>query len=185
MRIVSGEFRSRRLAFPKNKLTRPMTDRAKEMIFNILGETVEGAVVLDLFAGSGSLGVEALSRGAKEVTFVEHGPWAVKTIYQNLENLNLKRKAWVLTQDVFRALLRLEEQKKNFALIFLDPPYNQGLVRKVLNRLDRSDIVTPLTQLILHRTRQEKLPETLETLELLREKRIGQACLSFLSRRRK
>ena len=185
VRIISGEFRSRRLEFPKSKRTRPMMDRAKEMIFNILGNTVPGAKVLDLFAGSGSLGLEALSRGANEVIFVEKGPWAVKTIRSNLEKLNLRGKALVLPQDVFRALNRFEKEGRTFNLIFLDPPYNQGVVKKILNRLGRSDIVTPLTQLILHRSRQEKLPETLERLEVLREKRFGQACLSFLSGRNK
>ena len=184
MRIISGEFRSRKLVFPKNKRTRPMTDRAKEMIFNILGQTVQGTTVLDLFAGSGSLGLEALSRGAKEVVFVENGTWAVKTIYQNLERLRLNKNASVMTQDVFKALKRLEREEKKFALIFLDPPYNQGVVKKILIQLECSDIVTPLTQIVLHHSRQEKLPETLERLEVLREKRFGQACLSFLSGRK-
>ena len=183
MRIISGEFRSRRLVFPKNKKTRPMTDRAKEVIFDILGETIVGTQVLDLFAGSGSLGLEALSRGAGHVTFVESGSWAKKSIWENLKNLGLEERALFLNQDIFRSLPMLQKRGKTFTLIFLDPPYNQGLVKKTLNLLDRSDIVTPLTQLIVHRSRQEKLPETLQRLKVLREKQIGQACLSFLSRR--
>ena len=183
MRIISGRLRSRRLAFPKSKKTRPMMDRAKEMIFNILGESVVDARVLDLFAGSGSLGLEALSRGAVEATFVEKGPWAQKVIRENLEKLGLRGKACLLRKDVFSAICSLERKGETFTLIFLDPPYNQGLAKKILNRLDRSDIVTPLTQLILHHSRQEKLPELLESLKVLRDKRIGQACLSFLSKR--
>ena len=184
MRIIAGEFRSRKLVFPKSKQTRPMMDRMKEMVFNILGETVQGATVLDLFAGSGSLGLEALSRRAKEVIFVENGVWAIKTIYQNLEGLDLKRNASVMFLDAFKALKRLEREEKTFTLIFLDPPYNQGVVKKILIRLEHSDIVTTLTQIVLHHSRQEKLPEALERLEVLREKRIGQACLSFLSGRK-
>ena len=181
MRIIAGEFRSRKLVFPKSKLTRPMMDRMKESVFNILGETIEGANVLDLFAGSGSLGLEALSRGAKEVVFVENGAWAIKTIRDNLKNLALTKKASVITQEASQALKRLERDGKSFEIIFLDPPYNEGVVKKILIRLEGSVIVTPLTQIILHHSRQEKLPETLEKLEVLREKRFGQACLSFLS----
>jgi len=158
-----------------------MTDRAKETIFNILGETVEGARVLDLFAGSGSLGLEALSRGAIHVTFVEKGLWAQKSIQVNLRRLHLQKNAQLLRQSVFQALKSLQRRHETFSLIFLDPPYNKGLVKKILNLLDRSAIVTPLTQLVVHRSRQEKLPETFERLRVMREKPIGQACLSFLS----
>ena len=161
-----------------------MTDRAKETIFNILGDRVPGAHVLDLFAGSGSMGIEALSRGADSVTFVENGPWAMKSLRSNLDQLGLKNKSRIIRKNAFRAFNELEQKGEIFSLIFLDPPYNKGLVKKLLNRLDRSDIVSPLTQLLLHHSRQEKLPEPLENFVLLREKRLGQACLSFLSRRK-
>lgn len=181
MRIIAGRLRSRKLVFPKNRLTRPMTDRAKETIFNILGEMVLGVRVLDLFAGSGSLGLEALSRGAGEVVFVEHGEWGLAAIRKNLECLGLADHARVLKADVFQALDRIEKEEKAFGLIFLDPPYNKGLVKKLLQHLDHSAIVTPETQIVLHRSRQENLPGPLENLRLLRDKPFGQACLSFLS----
>lgn len=161
-----------------------MTDRAKAIIFDTLGDSVAGATVLDLFSGSGSLGLEALSRGAQEATFVEHGPWALGSLRENLRRLGMEKRACLLSRDVFRALRAFEQQGRTFALIFLDPPYNKGLVKKILLRLDQSDIVTPLTQLILHRSRQEKLPDDLEGLGLLREKQVGQACLSFFTRRK-
>mgnify|MGYP001608429506 CR=1 FL=1 len=183
MRIISGNRGSRKLRFPKSKNTRPMMDRAKGMIFNILSDFVREVDVLDLFAGSGSLGLECLSRGARHVTFVENGPWAKKSLLNNLETLGLKDESRVIFSDVFRAIGALERQGKTFSLIFLDPPYNKGLVKKILNRLERSVIVTPLTQLILHHSRQELLPESLENFKVLREKQFGQACLSFLSRR--
>lgn len=160
-----------------------MTDRGKEMIFNILGDTVVGIKVLDLFAGSGSLGIEALSRGARGVTLVENGPWSRKSLVGNLEKLGLRDKTRIIFKDIFRALGGLEKEGENFTLIFLDPPYNQGLVKKILNRLERSAIVTPLTQIVLHHSRQEKLPEPLKSFVVIRQTRLGQACLSFLSRR--
>lgn len=145
---------------------------------------MRGARVLDLFAGSGSLGLEALSRGAKEVTFVERGPWAIKTIRENLKALHLESRARIIRSDALRALPSLEKKEGKFDLIFLDPPYNKGLVKNLLIRLDRSDIVTPLTRLIVHRSRQENLPDGLERLVAFRDQRFGQACLSFLSWRR-
>jgi 16S rRNA (guanine(966)-N(2))-methyltransferase RsmD len=181
MRIIGGEFRSRRLSFPKNRKTRPMSDRMRETLFNILGSEVQGARVLDLFAGSGSLGLEALSRGASEVTFVEGGIWAQKTLSKNLGDLGLESRGRLLGQEVFSALRQVSQKGEKFSLIFLDPPYNKGLVKKLLIHLDHSDILAPFTQVIVHRSRQEKLPEPLERLKVLREKEIGQACLSFLS----
>ena len=184
MRVIGGEFRSRRLVFPKTKQTRPMTDRAKETIFNILGETVSGSRVLDLFAGSGSMGIEALSRGAVEAVFVEKNPWGHRSIRENLKSLGLEGRSRLIALDATQAIRRLEREGENFQLIFLDPPYYQGFTKKILNQLDQSDILTPLTRLVVHYSRQEKLPEGLERLEVLREKRIGQACLTFLSGKR-
>lgn len=158
-----------------------MTDRFKEIIFNILGDTVSGTRVLDLFAGSGSMGLEALSRGAREVTFVESGIWALRCIRRNLKDLDVERRASILPIGVFGALRKLERMKESFSIIFLDPPYNKELVKKVLKQLDQSDILFGPTQVIVHHSRQEKLPEALERLNLLREERVGQACLSFLS----
>lgn len=181
MRIIGGEFRSRKIAFPSDKSTRPMTDKNRETIFNVLGETVAGAEVLDLFAGSGSMGLEALSRGAAEIVFVEDSLAAQKTILENVKRLGLGGKIRLLALDALDAVKILEKHGKKFTLIFLDPPYCQGLVKKVLNALDRSVIVPPHSQLIVHRARQEELPEGLQSIQLLREKKIGQACLSFLS----
>jgi 16S rRNA (guanine(966)-N(2))-methyltransferase RsmD len=156
----------------------------KEMIFNILGEMVADSTVLDLFSGSGSLGLEALSRGARDVTFVENGVWAQKTIRKNLHELGLEKRAKLICRDAFQVLRELAGRGENFTLIFLDPPYNKGLVKKLLNHLDQSDIVSPFSQVILHRSRQEDLPEGLKRLQVVREKEVGQACLSFLSTRR-
>lgn len=183
MRIISGEFRSRRLTFPRTKKTRPMTDRARESIFNILGKSVAEATVLDLFAGSGSLGLEALSRGASHATFVEKGPWARKSIRENLRQLGLEKRGRVLSMDIFQALRWLQKRGEKFSVIFLDPPYNKGVVRRALNWLEVSDIVSPFSQIVVHHSRQEKLPDSLEGLNVVRERHIGQACLSFLSKR--
>ena len=143
MRIIGGVLKRRKLYFPKTRMTRPVTDRTKETIFNVLGMLCESVTVLDLFAGSGSLGIEALSRGAKEVWFVDSAQAATSCIARNLKTLMLESSAHILQMPVFEALKRLENQGEKFNLIFMDPPYNKGLIKKVLHRIDHSDIVTP------------------------------------------
>ncbi len=182
MRIISGEFKSRKIEFPKSRLTRPMTDRVIETIFNILGGLVVGKHVLDLFAGSGSLGLEALSRGALDVTFVDKADWAIRTIRKNLDTLGLVHKSQVIRGNVLRIIDKLKRQGQLFSLVFIDPPFNQGLVKKALIKLDLSGILTPFAQVVVGHTKQEEIPTSLQELKLTRTKRIGQACLSFLFR---
>lgn len=182
MRIIGGEFKSRRIVFPKSRLTRPMTDRGKETIFNILSGLLSNKWILDLYAGSGSLGLEALSRGAQHVTFVDRAPWAVRAIQKNLKSLGLEHRARVLQADALRVIDKLAREGQLFSLVFVDPPFHQGLVKKTLIKLDRSVILTPFTSVVVGHSRLEELPASLQTLRLTRTKRIGQACLSFLFR---
>lgn len=182
MRIIAGTYKSRKINFPKSKLTRPMTDRTKETLFNILGGLVTGKHVLDLYAGSGSIGLEALSRGAVDATFVDTADWAVKVIDKNLSELGLQRKGEVIRSDVFKAISKLEKQGRNYSLIFVDPPFNKGLVKKTLMKLCQSDIVAPFAQIVVGHSQHEELPELPPVFNLVRSKRIGQAYLSFYFR---
>ena len=159
-----------------------MTDRAKETVFNILGSLVTGKDILDLYAGSGSLGLEALSRGAVTATFVDRADWALASIRKNLKALFLEKKAVLMGMDVLRAVDKLKKGGKSFPLVFVDPPFNKGLVKKTLIKLDQSGIVLPFGQVVVGHAAQEPLPEALPTLKLARTKRIGQAYLSFLFR---
>ena len=118
MRVVAGEFRGRRLAAPRGARTRPTADRVREALFSMLGD-VSGARVLDLYAGSGALGIEALSRGADSAVFVERDPRAVAAIERNLASLGLEQQ--VVRQDAVRFLARAEGM---FDLVFCDPPYD-------------------------------------------------------------
>ena len=120
MRIVAGEFRGRRLAAPRGARTRPTADRVREALFSMLGD-VSGARVLDLYAGSGALGIEALSRGAGSAVFVDRDPRAVAAIERNLESLGLEQE--VLRQDAVRFLARA---RGTFDLVFCDPPYDSA-----------------------------------------------------------
>jgi 16S rRNA (guanine966-N2)-methyltransferase len=120
VRVVAGDFRGRRLAAPRGARTRPTADRVREALFSILGE-VSGARVLDLYAGSGALGIEALSRGAESAVFVDRDPRAVAAIERNLESLGLQET--VVRQDAVRFMARAEGM---FDLVFCDPPYDSA-----------------------------------------------------------
>lgn len=137
MRVIAGKAKGHRLTAPRGLDVRPTADRAKEGIFNVLGDRVKEAVVLDLFAGAGSLGIEALSRGALTTIFVEHSTIAQRAILENLNKTRLIDQAQILKTDVSEALSRLAWQKKRFDLIFLDPPYKIDLInlKKVLNSI--------------------------------------------------
>ncbi|OGW86284.1 MAG: 16S rRNA (guanine(966)-N(2))-methyltransferase RsmD [Omnitrophica bacterium RIFCSPHIGHO2_02_FULL_46_11] len=185
MRIIGGTLKRRKLRFPKTYATRPVTDRAKETIFNVLGTLCEGAIVLDLFAGSGSLGIEALSRGAKEVYFVDSARIAVSCIERNLGDLVLTRGAHVLQLTVPGAISNLKKQDKKFDLIFLDPPHNKGLIKKILNVLGHSDILNSFGTIVVGHSNHEGLPEHLEKLRCQRSIKLGQTFISFLERQDK
>ena len=120
MRVVAGEFKGRRLAAPRGARTRPTADRVREALFSMLGD-VSGARVLDLYAGSGALGIEALSRGAESAVFVERNPRAAEVIERNLASLGLEQQ--VVRQDAVRFLTRSEGM---FDLVFCDPPYDSA-----------------------------------------------------------
>ena len=141
MRVVAGSARSILLETPAGKDTRPTTDRIKETLFNMLQPYVPGAVVLDLFAGSGGLGIEALSRGADYACFVDMSREAVRCITGNVKRAKLDDKSDVLLMDYRNAILRLKNQGRKFDLILLDPPYGKELEYQALQMLDEADLI--------------------------------------------
>ena len=147
MRVIAGSAKSLRLKTLDGLDTRPTTDRIKETLFNIIGPSVYGSVFLDLFSGSGGIGIEALSRGAKEAVFVENNPKAMRYIKDNLKFTRLEHKAATITGDVMNALYQLEGEKV-FDIIFMDPPYDRGLERRVLEYLADSRLVYEDTVII-------------------------------------
>lgn len=180
MRIIAGKYRSRLIDFPKTDKTRPLMDRMRETIFNVLGEMTQDAQVLDLFAGSGSFGIEALSRGAQFVCFVDLEEMAADVIKRNLESLKISQaETLIVRQNISKALQILESKRMKFNLIFIDPPYHKGFVKKILRQLERFDIVVPFGNLVVHRAQEEELPDDLKKIKLLQEKKLGQAYISF------
>ena len=140
MRVIAGEARRLKLIAPRGLDTRPTGDKIKETLFNILQPYLYDSVFLDLFAGSGAIGIEALSRGAKSATFIEKDKEALKCIRANLENTHMTEKSEVLGMDVISFLHTLNTREK-FDIVFMDPPYRQGLEKTVLSVLSSSDII--------------------------------------------
>ncbi|WP_026528847.1 16S rRNA (guanine(966)-N(2))-methyltransferase RsmD [Butyrivibrio sp. VCD2006] len=146
MRVIAGEARRLRLVTPEGNDTRPTQDRIKETLFNMLQNDVPGAVFIDAFAGSGGIGIEALSRGAKKAYFIENNIKAVKCINQNIQTTKFEDRATVLKSDILVGLKNIKE--KEVDLIFVDPPYESGLYERTFELLSRLPYVTEYTMLI-------------------------------------
>lgn len=152
MRVIAGSAGSLRLITPEGADTRPTTDRIKETLFNMLQADIPGSVVVDLFAGSGGLGIEALSRGARYGWFVENDEKAFQCIQKNLRFTGMEEKAALLKRDVFHALEAIRE--KEVQLILIDPPYHQGYEERILKSLVQCDYVSRNTLIVLEAPRQ-------------------------------
>jgi len=181
MRIISGTSKGRKLITPKRYSLRPTSDRVKESLFNILGGEVEGKVVLDLFAGTGNLGIEALSRGAERVIFVEKGRQALQIIQTNLNQFGLADRSEILPKDVNRAIGILKQRGECFDLILMDPPYEKGLIQRTLMKLNTHPIYHGDSILVIEHNRREPLPHILDEWNLIRQQKIGDTLLSFLT----
>ena len=153
MRVITGTARGRKLKTPDNYDIRPTTDNVKESLFNILQFDIEGRSVLDLFAGTGQLGIECLSRGAAEATFVDSDREALRIVRDNLKSCGLK--AAVIQSDAVRFL----ENCKKYDLIFIDPPYDSDLYESVLERINSVDILSDGGIIICEARRERNLPE--------------------------
>lgn len=149
MRVIAGSAKRIPLKTVDGMQTRPTTDRIKETLFNMIQPWLLDAEFLDLFAGSGAIGIEALSRGAKHAYFAEQSRQAVSCIRENLKNTKLDRKGEILSYDVLQALQILQTQGKHMDIIFMDPPYNKELEKKVLTVLSKSLLVHEDTQIIV------------------------------------
>jgi 16S rRNA (guanine966-N2)-methyltransferase len=181
MRIISGISKGRKLLPPKGKTLRPTSDRVKESIFNILGNEVKGKIVLDLFAGTGNLGIEALSRGAKRAVFVEEEKQALDLIKKNLSRCGMESEADILPGDVERAIAVLKDRGQSFDLIVMDPPYEKGLIQRTLKKLSSIKIHHQESILVIEHNRREPLPDPIEGWEVVRQRKIGDTVLSFLT----
>ncbi len=173
MRIISGSARGRRLREPEDMKVRPTTDQVKEAMFNIVQFDVEGRRVLDLFAGTGQLGIEALSRGARECVFVDESRQSVALVRENLKRSELPG-GKVLQAESLHYL----GQGGKFDLIFLDPPYDLDLAEKALRRIMEFDILTEGGIIICETRRETQLPEAAAPYRFGKEYRYGKVKLT-------
>lgn len=184
MRIIAGTFRSRPLQAPAGLATRPTSDRLRETVFNVLAPRIAGARFLDLYAGSGAVGLEALSRGAGHVVFVERAPTALKVLRANLERLGVKDGFDVEARAVSEYLRRAASGPRGFALVFLDPPYDAAEeYQRTLTALgDAAAAVLSAGALVIaeHR-RKVRLEDSYGALKRTRLLEQGDAALGFYS----
>jgi 16S rRNA (guanine(966)-N(2))-methyltransferase RsmD len=180
VRVIAGQFGSRRLRTLRGMELRPTSDRLRETLFDILGSTVEDSLFVDVFAGTGAIGIEALSRRARQVVFIEHHAPAVKLIRENLHSLGITAGGEVLAVDAMRGLALLASRHAFADFIFLDPPYARAAdYLRVLEFLDESRLIAPGGIVIAEHGRKMHLPGRLDRLECSRILEQGDSALSF------
>lgn len=171
MRIITGIAKGRQLKTPKGMNTRPTSDRVKESLFSILGDEVTGVRVLDIFAGTGGLGLEALSRGAESAVFVDKS--TADIVEDNVQHCRLADRAEVVKGDVFTVLQRLEARGRQFDLVFCDPPYHLGLWERAMTVLAEGKLLAKGALLVVECGGDENELPDLPQLRLLRNQRYG------------
>lgn len=179
MRVIGGKAKGRRLASVSGSKTRPTADRIKESLFNIIANEVANVDFLDLFAGNGGIGIEALSRGAGQVVFIDKNRHCTKMIKTNLNTTELGDRAEVYTNDVIRALSVLERKGRIFDVVFIDPPYNQGYIEKTLSALSEYKLVKKDGLVITELSNKEDIPDSVLNLFLTRNENYGDTILGF------
>lgn len=180
MRIITGSAKGTKLKAPPGLDTRPTADRVKESVFNILGDIVVDAQVLDVFAGTGNLGLEALSRGAKTAVFVDHNHNSIAIIKDNAHHTKLAEHTEIYKHDVLRFLDKLAQMGRSFDVMFCDPPYEKGFVQAVLKKLDESPIMALGGIVVIEHSRREPIADEWDHLQLRRTERYGATLISFL-----
>ena len=183
MRVIAGKYKSRKLLAPPGVTTRPTSDRLRETLFNVVAPRVPQSVWLDLFAGSGAIGIEALSRGARSVSFVESSTAAAKTIRKNLHTLEIEEGFEVIEREAATALRMLDAQAVQFDFCFLDPPYRKmGDYEQVLGFLSQSRVLDSASQVIAEHDKHFDPGDAFGSLRRHRVLRQGDAVLSFYGR---
>jgi len=178
LKIVGGAAKGRKLRGPKTDQIRPATSRVRKSIFDILGD-LSGRHILDLFAGTGSMGLEALSRGAESVSFVDSGQAAISLLFKNLEAIGFRERSRVLKKNASAAVELLSKKGLRFDIIFLDPPYDRGLVDATLRKINRFPLLADDGLIVCEHSPRE-LPTFLDGLQKEDFRKYGQTLVSFL-----
>ena len=179
MRIISGNRRGKKLHTFKGRNIRPTGDRMREAIFNILSSRVKDAVVLDLFAGTGGLGLEALSRGARSALFIDNHPDALLLLKKNINACGMTRETRVIKWDIARDLNCLRGMQPEFDLVFMDPPYEKNLVEPTLVHLHASGAVQSAAHIVAEHGFNEPQPSDLDCFNMVDQRKYGKSLVSF------
>ena len=184
MRIITGKARGLHLNVPKNYDVRPTADRVKESLFNIIGSKIVDAAVLDLFAGSGNLGLESWSRGARLVQFVDNSRVSLRLTESNIQKCRAEAECKVLKHDAEAAVDLLYKQGQRFDLVFVDPPYNKGWVQKILVKLEKNPILAESGWLVAEHSMHDDIAIAVsDGYEIFRRQQYGETVLTFIRRK--
>ncbi|KON89211.1 DNA methyltransferase [Sporosarcina globispora] len=181
MRVVSGTRKGKILKAVPGSSTRPTTDKVKEAIFNIIGPYFDGGLGLDLFAGSGGLGIEALSRGADKVIFVDRDGKAIQTIHENLRTCGFEGQVEVYRNDADRAIKAILKRELVFDYIFLDPPYRKQQLLKLIQAIDENDLLSEQGTILCEHSSDVELPGTIGRLFQRKHENYGIISISIYS----
>ena len=180
MRITGGKIKGRHLTSPKGLNIRPTTDKVRESVFNIIGHDLSGLRVIDLFAGTGSLGLEALSRGAFSVTFIDYSGRAIKLIKKNLLLCGHQTSGIIIKKDLRNGLPRRHAiMNEQFDLVFLDPPYRKGFAPLLLQEISTRRILSSNSRVVFETSKNEVLPVSYENLEIVDTRLYGDTKISI------
>jgi 16S rRNA (guanine966-N2)-methyltransferase len=183
MRIIAGTMKGRKLKAPSGLELRPTSDKVKEALFNILASRIEGANLLDLYAGTGSIGIDALSRGAQSVVFVENNKRHFQFLKKNLASYPLEGRAETFATAAADFLRKARKSNRSFDIIFIDPPYQSKEIEKILPILQEGDMITTHGLVVIEHFHKKSLPETVGNLSFLKKYKYGETILSFYAKK--
>lgn len=179
MRIVAGEYGSRKIEAPKGNTTRPTLDKVREAVFSSLGNSFHGGIFLDLYAGSGANGLEAISRGMNQAVFVDSSREAIQIIKKNIQTLGCKEKTRVLPMKAEAALFLFMEEGLKFDLVYLDPPYAKETNTKILNYLEQHDLLNEGARVVIESLKEDSWTEDYGTLKYQKDKNYGISKITY------
>lgn len=181
MRVIAGNLRGKTLYSMHGRQTRPTTDRVRESIFNILASRIPGSVVLDLFAGTGALGIEALSRGARFTVFADNSRKAIAVIRRNIRACRLEHSTFVIKRDICRSLQGIHSVCRDVDLVMMDPPYNRELIPGALLSLSSSNLLKAGASIVVEHSHLEPVPGDSAHFRISDQRKYGQTLVSFFT----
>jgi 16S rRNA (guanine(966)-N(2))-methyltransferase RsmD len=179
LRVISGSAKGHGLKTIKGDATRPTSDKVKGAVYNIIAAHIDGSAVLDMFAGTGSMGIEALSRGASSAVFFDKSMQCCRIIKENLEHTKLTEKALVFNMDYASGINKMQLEGRKFDIIIMDPPYNKNFIQEALKLLTKNDIIVDDGIIIAEHSVLDKLPESCGKLKIIDTRKYGDTMITI------